>query len=43
MVESDEEEATVRRALPAKYEQSYSGDLTEWGKTALPVAVDLDA
>ena len=43
VIEDAEEEQIARRALPAKYEQSYSGDLTEWGETALPVAVDLEA
>jgi len=27
--------------LLAKYEAGYSGSLTNWGRTALPVAVDL--
>ncbi len=43
LVEDDEEEALARRELPAKYQQGYSEDLTEWGETALPVAVDLEA
>jgi deazaflavin-dependent oxidoreductase (nitroreductase family) len=41
IVENGEEELLARRALPAKYRDSYSEDLTEWGETALPVAVDL--
>lgn len=41
VVEDPEEELMVRRALPPKYSESYSEDLTEWGQTALPVAVDL--
>ncbi|MCE3267691.1 MAG: hypothetical protein K0S15_2400, partial [Solirubrobacterales bacterium] len=40
-VEGSEEEMLARRKLPAKYRGSYSEDLTEWGETALPVAVDL--
>jgi deazaflavin-dependent oxidoreductase (nitroreductase family) len=43
IVEDDAEEDMARRELPAKYAKSYSEDLTEWGQTALPVAVDLDA
>jgi deazaflavin-dependent oxidoreductase (nitroreductase family) len=43
VVEDAEEELIARRALPAKYKDSYSDDLTEWGETALPVAVDLEA
>jgi deazaflavin-dependent oxidoreductase (nitroreductase family) len=41
IVEDSEEEAMARRELPGKYQQGYSEDLTEWGETALPVAVDL--
>ena len=37
----DAEDALARRLLLEKYGPTYSGDLTEWGKTALPVAVDL--
>jgi len=36
-----EEDALARRLLLAKYEPTYSGDLKEWGETALPIAVDL--
>jgi hypothetical protein len=36
-----EEDALARRLLLEKYEPTYSGDLKEWGETALPVAVDL--
>lgn len=43
LVEDSQEEAAARRALPAKYQQGYSEDLTEWSETALPVAVDLEA
>jgi deazaflavin-dependent oxidoreductase (nitroreductase family) len=43
LVEDDAEETLARRELPAKYQQGYSEDLTEWGETALPVAVDLEA
>jgi deazaflavin-dependent oxidoreductase (nitroreductase family) len=37
-----EEEALARRLLPDKYATGYSGDLTEWGRTAVPVALDLE-
>ena len=42
IVEDDAEELLARRALPAKYRGSYSEHLTEWGETALPLAVDLE-
>jgi deazaflavin-dependent oxidoreductase (nitroreductase family) len=36
------EEAELARALLLeKYRPRYSGDLTDWGRTSLPVAVDL--
>lgn len=35
------EDAQARRLLLEKYSPTYSGDLTEWGQTALPVAIDL--
>ena len=43
VVEDSEEDALARRLLLEKYEPTYSGDLSEWGWTALPVAVDLAA
>jgi deazaflavin-dependent oxidoreductase (nitroreductase family) len=43
VVEGGEEDALARRLLLEKYEPTYSGDLSDWGRTALPVAVDLDA
>ena len=36
------EDSLARRLLLAKYDPTYSGDLSDWGRTALPVAVDLD-
>jgi deazaflavin-dependent oxidoreductase (nitroreductase family) len=36
-----DEDTLARRLLLEKYSRSYTGDLTEWGRTALPVAVDL--
>ena len=35
------EDALARRLLLEKYTPRYSGDLSDWGKNALPVAVDL--
>jgi len=43
VVEDGEEDALARRLLLEKYEPTYSGDLSEWGRTALPVAVELAA
>jgi deazaflavin-dependent oxidoreductase (nitroreductase family) len=43
IVEGDEEDGHARRLLLEKYKPTYSGDLSEWGRTALPVAVDLVA
>jgi len=37
------EDALARRLLPEKYQPGYSGDLSEWRRTALGVAVDVDA
>ncbi len=34
------EDATARRLLVEKYQPRYRGDLTDWGKTSLPVAID---
>jgi len=35
------EDALARRLLLEKYQPTYSGDLKDWGETALPIAVDL--
>ena len=37
------EDELGRRLLVEKYSPRYSGDLTDWGRSALPVAVDLTA
>lgn len=37
------EEARVRQMLVAKYAPGYSGDLTNWGRTALPIALDIES
>jgi deazaflavin-dependent oxidoreductase (nitroreductase family) len=41
IVTDQEEDARARRLLLEKYTAGYSGDLSDWGATALPVAVDL--
>src|SRR5688500_2128955 len=41
IVDDGEEHALARRLLLEKYTAGYSGDLSDWGETALPVAVDL--
>jgi deazaflavin-dependent oxidoreductase (nitroreductase family) len=41
IVDGGEEDARARRLLLEKYSAGYSGDLSDWGRTALPVAVDL--
>lgn len=41
IVDAPEEHATARRLLLEKYAPRYSGDLSDWGRNALPVAVDL--
>ena len=40
IVTDQDEDARARRLLLEKYTAGYSGDLSSWGKTALPVAVD---
>jgi nitroimidazol reductase NimA-like FMN-containing flavoprotein (pyridoxamine 5'-phosphate oxidase superfamily) len=40
-VEDAEEDALARRLLLEKYAPGYAGDLSDWGKNALPVAIDL--
>lgn len=41
IVSNRDEDARARHLLLEKYSPSYGGDLSEWGETALPVAVDL--
>jgi deazaflavin-dependent oxidoreductase (nitroreductase family) len=41
VVEDPEEDALARRLVLAKYVPKYAGDLDEWGRTSLPVAIDL--
>ncbi len=40
VVTDPDEDALARRLLVDKYGPRYGGDLTEWGRTALPVAID---
>jgi deazaflavin-dependent oxidoreductase (nitroreductase family) len=42
IVEDREEDSQARDLLFDKYSSSYSGDLTSWRTTALPIAVDLE-
>jgi deazaflavin-dependent oxidoreductase (nitroreductase family) len=41
LVKDTEEDALARLLVFEKYEKSSEDDLTEWSRTALPVAVDL--
>ena len=41
LVEDPDEDAATRRLLLEKYRPRYSGDLQEWARTALPIAIDL--
>jgi deazaflavin-dependent oxidoreductase (nitroreductase family) len=41
IVNDDEEDERARRLLLDKYTPAYRGDLSDWGQSALPVAVDL--
>ena len=43
VVTQAEEDALARRLVLEKYEPRSSDDLADWGRTALPVAVDLAA
>lgn len=43
IVEDGEEDARARRLLLEKYSTGYQGDLSGWGRSALPVAIDLAA
>ena len=42
VVEEPGEDEMARRLLFDKYSKSYSGDLDDWRRTALPIAVDLE-
>lgn len=41
LVDDPDEDAAARRSLLEKYRPRYSGDLQEWARTALAVAIDL--
>jgi deazaflavin-dependent oxidoreductase (nitroreductase family) len=41
IVEDEREDALARRLLLEKYASRYADDLGEWGRTALPVAIEL--
>jgi deazaflavin-dependent oxidoreductase (nitroreductase family) len=41
VIEDPEDDALARRLLLQKYRPRYGGDLDEWGRTALPIAIDL--
>lgn len=43
LVEADTDEDRMARKLLVEKYQPGSGDLTNWGRTALPVAVEFDA
>ena len=40
IVTAAEEDALARRMVVDKYRPRYRGDLTDWGTTSLPVAID---
>jgi deazaflavin-dependent oxidoreductase (nitroreductase family) len=41
IVEDESEDQRARRLVHDKYVGGYSGDLTEWRDSALPIAIDL--
>jgi deazaflavin-dependent oxidoreductase (nitroreductase family) len=41
IVEDGEEDARARRLILDKYAAGYSGDLSDYGRNALPVAIEL--
>lgn len=43
IVEDREEDERARALLLEKYSAGYSGDLSDWGRISVPVAVDLSA
>ena len=42
IVSAKQEDALARRLLLQKYGSRYSGSLSDWGRNALPVAVELE-
>ena len=43
VVADEQEDVLARRLLFDKYSAGYSGDLSDWRDTSLPIAVDLSA
>lgn len=41
LVDGGDEDAQARRLLLEKYGPTYAGDLSNWGRTAVPVAIDI--
>ncbi|HEV3472680.1 MAG TPA: nitroreductase family deazaflavin-dependent oxidoreductase [Actinomycetota bacterium] len=41
VVDDDEEASWARAALLEKYARGYSGDLTNWSRRSLPIAIEL--
>ena len=41
IITDPDEDAWARFALVEKYQAGYGGDLTDWGRNSLPVAVDV--
>jgi deazaflavin-dependent oxidoreductase (nitroreductase family) len=41
IVEDDAEDQRARRLVHDKYAGGYSGDLTDWRESALPIAIDV--
>ena len=42
IVAAGDEDALARRIVAGKYRPRYAGDLDDWERTALPVAIDLE-
>ena len=40
VVTDPEEDALARRTVAEKYRPRYRGDLADWGRTSLPIAID---
>jgi deazaflavin-dependent oxidoreductase (nitroreductase family) len=38
-----DEDALARRLLLEKYAPGYSGSLSDWGRTALPIAIEIES
>jgi deazaflavin-dependent oxidoreductase (nitroreductase family) len=43
VIDPGEEDVRARALLVGKYQPRYRGSLEEWGRTALPVAIDLNS